>query len=377
MIRYLLSTILVIIALGFNHEASSQIIKKGFYFPDAGAYQVLKCDFHTHTVFSDGDMWPSRRLYEAAGEDIDAISITDHIEYTPNQDEFKEKNHNRSYELAQKHEKNANVILIRGTEITRSMPPGHFNAIYIKDANIFESFVNKEDSRDGSNIEETIAEARKQGAFVFWNHPSFPGPSDVAILYPIHETLIAKKLIDGIEVVNGPKYEPEAFEWCLDNNLAILGTSDVHRIMSQDMIERAMLHRSMTLVLATNRSAESIREAIDNRRTVAILNHTMYGKTENVKEIFQSAVKVEAIGDISEGVFEFSNLSGFPFQFDIVDLEPARKPRTIVLDGHSNALVILKGKDDVSLFEKDKTLNVKVLNIFTRPDQNLSYKFKF
>ena len=32
--------------------------------PNVGAYQVLKCDFHMHTVFSDGQVWPTIRNQE-------------------------------------------------------------------------------------------------------------------------------------------------------------------------------------------------------------------------------------------------------------------------------------------------------------------------
>ena len=30
-------------------------------FPDIPGYKTLKCDFHTHTVFSDGSVWPDIR----------------------------------------------------------------------------------------------------------------------------------------------------------------------------------------------------------------------------------------------------------------------------------------------------------------------------
>ena len=44
--------------------------------PNVGAYQVLKCDFHMHTVFSDGHVWPNVRVQEAWTEGMDAIAIT-------------------------------------------------------------------------------------------------------------------------------------------------------------------------------------------------------------------------------------------------------------------------------------------------------------
>jgi 3',5'-nucleoside bisphosphate phosphatase len=51
--------------------------------PDIDGYKVMKCDFHIHTVFSDGDVWPDYRVSEAWKDGLDAIAITDHIEYRP------------------------------------------------------------------------------------------------------------------------------------------------------------------------------------------------------------------------------------------------------------------------------------------------------
>jgi hypothetical protein len=48
--------------------------------PEVNGYQVLKCDFHTHTVFSDGLVWPNIRAQEAWEEGLDAMALTEHIE---------------------------------------------------------------------------------------------------------------------------------------------------------------------------------------------------------------------------------------------------------------------------------------------------------
>src|SRR5512138_59970 len=52
--------------------------------PNVPGYRTLKCDFHMHTVFSDGEVWPTTRVNEAWREGIDCISITDHAGYNPN-----------------------------------------------------------------------------------------------------------------------------------------------------------------------------------------------------------------------------------------------------------------------------------------------------
>ena len=48
--------------------------------PDLDGYTTLKCDFHMHTVFSDGLVWPTVRVDEAYREGLDAISLTEHSE---------------------------------------------------------------------------------------------------------------------------------------------------------------------------------------------------------------------------------------------------------------------------------------------------------
>ena len=77
---------------------------------------------------------PTVRVDEAYREGLDAISLTEHIEYRPHKKDII-ADHNRSYELSQKQAKKLGILLIRGSEITRSMPPGHFNAIFLNDSN--------------------------------------------------------------------------------------------------------------------------------------------------------------------------------------------------------------------------------------------------
>lgn len=66
--------------------------------PDLDGYTTLKCDFHMHTVFSDGLVWPTVRVDEAYREGLDAISLTEHIEYRPHKKDVV-ADHNRSFDL--------------------------------------------------------------------------------------------------------------------------------------------------------------------------------------------------------------------------------------------------------------------------------------
>ncbi len=197
----------------FVSHAEAQLKKTPYRFPDAGNYKVLKADFHVHTVFSDGSVWPVTRVEEAYAEDMDVITLTEHIEHRPRLDDITSKDHNRSYDIAKDAAKRHGIILIRSTEITRGMPPGHLNIIDIQDANVFEKFVNKKDTRDSSRVTEALAEGKKQGGFIFWNHPAFPTPDNKSTWHPAHQRFVDQKLMMGIEVVNGERYEPVAFQW--------------------------------------------------------------------------------------------------------------------------------------------------------------------
>ena len=67
-------------------EMGKENIRENINIPGFDGYEVLKCDFHIHTVFSDGRVWPDMRVNEAWQQGLDAIAITDHIEYRPFKD---------------------------------------------------------------------------------------------------------------------------------------------------------------------------------------------------------------------------------------------------------------------------------------------------
>ena len=44
-------------------EAQQPYSGEYIYIPDVEGYKTLKCDFHTHTIFSDGDIKPEKGLF--------------------------------------------------------------------------------------------------------------------------------------------------------------------------------------------------------------------------------------------------------------------------------------------------------------------------
>ena len=247
-------------------------------FPDILGYKTLKCDFHMHTVFSDGSVWPPVRVDEAWREGLDAISITDHIEYQPHKNDVP-TNHGRSHDIALSRARERNILLIKGAEFTRETPPGHFNAIFINDANALAV----EDLLEGIKI------ANKQNAFVFWNHPGWK-PEHKG-WFDFHTTLFENKLMHGIEVVNGGSYYQEAHEWCLEKNLTMMANSDVHQPLTLHETSPED-HRSITLVFAKERSIEAIKEALVEGRTTVWFEKQLIGRKEYLDAIFKESVEV-------------------------------------------------------------------------------------
>ena len=278
-------------------EMRKNNVRNEIQIPDVAGYKTLKCDFHIHTVFSDGDVWPNIRVSEAWQEGLDAIAITDHIEYRPHK-EWINADHNESYKIAKKAGDNIGFIVIKGSEITRQKPLGHLNALFISDS----------EKLDVEDPLKAIDEAVSQGGFIMWNHPGWP--DNKSTLYPVHEELIKAGKINGIEVFNHMEYYPETFDWTANNNLAFMGNTDVHALTGIDYDIQTGI-RPMTLVLATDKSEQAIKEALFAGRSIALFNNQLAGKPEHLKGLVTAALQVNPI---NEKTVEVTNISDIPFR---------------------------------------------------------------
>jgi hypothetical protein len=344
--------------------------QNGVSIPDIPGYKTLKCDFHIHTVFSDGTVWPTVRVDEAIREELDAISITEHIEFRPNHISGDiVSTHDRSYEIAAEAVADAaeerKLVLIRGSEITRSMAPGHSNAIFLKVC----------DSLDRPEWRDSYAEAKRQGAFIFWNHPSWQAQQPHETLWwPEHTEIFENGWMDGIEVVNGCDYSPEAHQWSLDRNLTMLGTSDAHDpIRSLDPAKGE--HRTMTLVFARDNTPVAIREALDARRTVVYYGNTLIGRRPLLQSIFDSAIELVKIHPSERRmVVEYRNLSGLTFELrrtgDDPEFDYMRQGRLTVKPHECGVFVIR--------FPEGKHGNVgfEVTNFLVAPGRGLDVSYE-
>ncbi len=303
-----------ILALGLSTSIWSQdhqhTAGHALNYPDIPGFITLKTDLHQHTVFSDGEVWPSIRVMEALRENLDAISLTEHLEYQPHEADIPHPDRNRAFQLASEEAKDHGLLIIPGSEITRDKPIGHSNALFITDANILLA-------------EEPLipfSEAKKQGAFVFWNHPAWyrQSPTGNPILSEFQLDRIRNGELHGIEVINEHDYAEESFALALEHNLTIMGTSDIHGLIDWQYLEKGF-HRPITLVFAKERSLESIKEALFAGNTVAVYNGLLVGRPEFVNPLVKASLKVNRVAYIPNTEIlevELENISSSDLLFE-------------------------------------------------------------
>ncbi len=346
-----------------SHPESRHIV-----FPDVPGYQTLVCDFHMHSVFSDGAVWPSIRVQEANRDGLDCIAITEHLEYLPHLDDIPLPDRNRAFDIATQEAQNGDLIVINGSEITRSMPPGHANAIFVEDPNrlLIDDPI------------EAYQEAGNQGAFIFWNHPDWTShrKDGLARMEQMHKDFIENDLLHGIEVVNTFSYSAEALQIALDYDLTIIGTSDVHGLIDWDYNVASGGHRPVTLVFVSDRSEAGIEDALRNKRTVAWHNNFLVGRPDQLEPLVQSSIEVISasymndtsilhvtLRNHSDTEFILNNLGSYTFQ---------ENTDVVVVPGHHDTTLKVKTGPRLD----DIELEFEVMNAVIAPKTFLKTTFQ-
>ncbi len=355
--------LLFLFVLQISYAQSRRVIN----IPEIPGYKTLKCDFHMHTVFSDGMVWPTVRVQEAWEEGLDAISITDHIEYLPHSKDIV-SDHNRSYEIAEPLSKKLDIILVKGAEITRDMPPGHLNAIFITNTNLLE--------RDDAM--EALKEARDQGAFIFWNHPGWKAQQpDTTLWWDEHTELFENNMLHGIEVVNNGDYYPEALDWANEKNLTMFCNSDVHAPM-----KAKEGHRPLTLVFVKSRAKGGIKEALFNRRTAVYFGNTLIGKSIYLEPLFFASLDYDnsplRLENKINKLVQIKNNSDIDFELEL--LQPGvgfDVQEKIILKAHHVTLLEISGNSDEVKNMKKLNVYYEVKNMKIASDENLVVTFSF
>ncbi|GHV67575.1 hypothetical protein FACS1894199_13330 [Bacteroidia bacterium] len=303
--------------VNMGHVRAVPIPPRQIVIPDVEGFKVLKGDFHIHTIYSDGNVRPHERVTEAVTNGLDAISITDHFEVSPNIcqsnrwniADHKDANYNIAYEVAKSTADAKNVLLVRGGEITKGMPPGHFNALFTEDNNAVGAVL--------TDWRKMMQVAADQGAFLLWNHPGWEAPKWGGIekgaplcFTDTHEEILKNGWMHGIEIYNGAndEYYPIVSDWANEHDLALFANSDNHPTELDHYGVQNPL-RPITLVLAKERTVASLREAMFAKRIVAWAGGLLWGRDPWLPALFKASVVIKSI---TPGVLELTNISSLP-----------------------------------------------------------------
>ena len=361
-------------------QAGQTQAQKRIAIPDVNGYKTLQCDFHIHTMFSDGTVWPTVRIDEAYREGLDAISITEHIYPETKRRVYLQEienlsnlslkgvSHNISYELALPLAKERNIILIRGSEITCNTSPWHSNALFLTNS----------DELDKPDWIASYRAAKAQNAFFFWNHPGREKDQpDTTLWWPEHSQLLQEGMMQGIEVVNGGSqgYSADAHRWALEKKLTFIGNSDVHSPMPPLAPGQ---HRVMTLVFAKERTAEAIHEALKERRTAIYYEDYIIGEEKYLKELFENALEWKTEKTADGVIVTVRNKSDLTFR-----LKKADSDRRLIYFRNTSLIPFTIAPNA----ERSFTVNMRegiasgdvnfiVENFLTEPEKGMRYTVK-
>lgn len=360
-----------------RHAELVDVHRTEIFLPMVNGYNVYKADLHTHTLYSDGSVMPSFRVQEAWQQGLDIIAITDHIESRRTEevmvkylekyisDEYPEAVNtfialeptpvgsimvdlNFGVRAVQKEAEKYGLAVIPGGEISRcGATIGHFNALFIEDCNLI---------YDPDPL-TSIRNAKAQNALVMHNHPGYRRTN---IDYSeVEKQAYAEGLIDGVEVMNGSSFYPGVIDRVHEKGLFIAACTDVHGANKYDAFERPM-----TLIFAKDKSLESIREALEARRTLAIGFNTLSGDEQLLKDFFKAGVKIEVIRKSASGA-ELLLTNTTPITY-LIRQEGVNQKRITP----STSIIFKVGKGQT-------TLSFEVLNLFCGADKHPIIEYAF
>ena len=351
--------------------------------PTIDGYNIYKTDLHTHSVYSDGDVTPAFRVREAYYDGLDAIAITEHLEYRRHEGNMlkflkgytngkvvKAKNtdlikhqcpkdgimsdQNYPVEEAIRESKKFGILVIPGTEITREpVKVGHFNALFTTDNNAIYD----------PDALQSIRNAKAQGALIQHNHPGWRRTTCAKTKFEVKA--YEAGLIDGIEVANGGSFYTTVIDRAINENLFMAANSDIHVGTAETYALKGQL-RNMTLILAKECTLEALKEALEAKRTIAYSGGYITGKAELLNKLFLASVKHEIVRTNRDGscTIALTNMSSFAYTFKTSE--------------NANPITIKPFNTIQMGVDKSRVLNLTLTNMFcglnTHPTVELKIK---
>ena len=299
--------------------------------PQVNGYNVYKADLHLHTIFSDGSVTPEYRVREAWYDGLDVVASTEHVEVRPYEgkmvtflkgyvpegtkafntgisvkpadDRGIQVDLNYSTKLYQQAAPGYGITVIPGIEITRDPKTiGHYNALFVKDNNTIYD----------ADPAQSIRNAKAQGAIIMQNHPGWRR-TDLSML-EFEKKVYGEGLIDGIEIMNGAEFYPKAIDRAMTNGFFMASNTDAHNATYESYRLNGTF-RNMTLILAKDKSLESLREALLAHRTLAYAYGSLAGEEQLLKDFAKAALAVKVLSTDAKGkkTVALTNTTSFPY----------------------------------------------------------------
>ena len=348
-----------------RHSEYSTPVRKEFFIPQVCGYNVYKSDLHTHSIYSDGQVTPVYRIREAWLDGLDVMAVTEHIEYRPNEEifydylkEYAIKQYkpvakgleqgkpmvdlNYAVKVSQKEAAKYGILVIPGTEITRNgTEVGHFNALFTTDNNLIYD----------TDPVQAIRNAKAQGALVMHNHPGWTRKS--IAMTETEVMAYGEGLIDGVEVMNGVEFYPGVIDRVREGKMFIAANTDIH---ASTAIEYNVYgeNRPMTLILAKDKSLDSIREALEAGRTIAYGFGHLCGPEELLLDLFKASVTLSPVDGKKVAL---TNMTSIPYIIKKENGNPVRIPPFTTYN--------------TSIPENAETLSLTVLNMWIGAETHL------
>ena len=363
-------------------------------FPEVEGYQVLKGEFHIHTLYSDGQVTPEVRVYEAWRDGLDVLAITDHPEYL--KVAFPD-DRGRAYQRAKQLATQLDLLLIHSAEVTTASTSSA-SLRPARNSDYTALFISDESPLSGDYPAVFKSASQDQRGILVWAHPHTEW-------VPEARGLLKRGRLDGIEIKNtqvgnrlgtqfslGTWFYPQAMDWCLENNLAVFAVSDAHWPIDL-LIDRSKgERRPMTLLLSKSRDSQGVYEAIKQRRTLAYFNEMIWGSERWLKAVAEVSLQLHSAepADLSEFAMRYlsvENLSSVPFivRFSLNEADgsisfnaaisslPGSLPKTMRLAPNSTTLVpfTLKKNRDLS---RPLEIQLTVTNLLSGVDRPLQLR---
>src|SRR5262249_6198326 len=163
----------------------------------------------------------------------------------------------------------------------------------------------------------------------------------------------------------------EALKIALDNNLTILGTSDIHGLIDWDYDLAAGQQRTATLVLTASETADGVEAALKERQTVAVYNDSLIGRPAQVEAVVRGSLKLD-VGQAMPRttVVGVSLINSSPIDYTLENVGNGfyDEARVFTVKAGSTFTLFVPNSPDAA----NLGLNLRVLNTYIAPKEHLT-----